>query len=108
MPNFPLVLHGASTVNNELIETINTFGGEISQALGIPIQLLKKAVKEHNIVKINTDTDVRLSMTGQVRQILHTNRSEFDPRKYLGAGRTQITKVVEEKINNIFFSKDKI
>lgn len=108
LPNFPLVLHGASTVNQELIDIINNFGGEIKDAKGIPVALLQEAVKKHNIVKINTDTDIRLSLTCQVRKVLTEKKSEFDPRKYLGKGREKITETVTEKINNIFFSNNKI
>lgn len=108
LPNFPLVLHGASTVDEYLVNQINQFGGNLTHAIGIPKALLQKAVKEHNIIKINTDTDLRLTMTAQVRKVLKEKPEEFDPRKYLGPGREEITKVVEDKILNIFFSKDKI
>lgn len=108
LPDFPLVLHGASTVKQELIENINKYGGDIKEAKGIPVNLLQKAVKEHNIIKINTDTDIRLSMTSQVRKMLIENKNEFDPRKYLGKGRDEITKTIEDKIINILFSKDKV
>lgn len=108
LPSFPLVLHGASTVDQSLIDLINKYGGNLQTANGIPKNLLEKAVKEHNIVKINTDTDIRIAMTGRVRQVLYENSKEFDPRKYLGSGREQIKNVVIDKINNIFFSSNKI
>lgn len=108
LPSFPLVLHGASTVDREQIEIFNNYGGDLQKANGIPKELLVNAVKKHNIVKINTDTDIRIAMTGQVRKTLSENRREFDPRKYLGAGREEIKKVVLDKIYNIFFSNDKI
>ncbi len=108
LPSFPLVLHGASTVDQSLIDLINKYGGNLQTANGIPKNLLEKAVKEHNIVKINTDTDIRIAMTGKVRQVLYENSKEFDPRKYLGSGREQIKNVVIDKINNIFFSSNKI
>ena len=107
IPDFPLVLHGASTVNEKLLETINSYGGDIKEAKGIPAALLQKAVKEHSIIKINTDTDVRLSMTSQVRKILQESKTELDPRKYLGAGREEVAKTIEHKIKNIFFSGNK-
>ena len=108
LPSFPLVLHGASTVDQSSIDLINKYGGNLQTANGIPKNLLEKAVKEHNIVKINTDTDIRIAMTGKVRQVLYENSKEFDPRKYLGSGREQIKNVVIDKINNIFFSNNKI
>lgn len=108
LPNFPLVLHGASTVDESLVSTINTYGGDISRAVGIPKELLQKAVREHNVIKINTDTDIRLAMTSQVRQVLMQNPKEFDPRKYLKPGREKITEIITDKINNIFFSNNKI
>ena len=108
LPNFPLVLHGASTVDSELIDEINKYGGDISNACGLPKELLQEAVKNHNIIKINTDTDIRLALTAQVRKILSTNPQEFDPRKYLKPGREKICQEIKEKIENIFYSKNKI
>ncbi len=108
LPSFPLVLHGASTVEQSLTNKINIYGGNVNKANGIPKDLLVKAIKEHNIIKINTDTDIRMAMTGQVRQLLAENPSEFDPRKYLGSGREQIKQVIIDKIDNIFFSNNQI
>lgn len=108
LPSFPLVLHGASSVDTSIIERINKYGGDLSKASGIPKNLLEKAVKGHNIVKINTDTDIRLAVTSQVRQVLAENPKEFDPRKYLGSGREQIKNLVIDKINNVFFSNNQI
>ena len=108
LPNFPLVLHGASTVDSELIDEINKYGGDISNACGLPKELLQEAVKKHNIIKINTDTDIRLALTAQVRKILSTNPQEFDPRKYLKPGREKICQEIKVKIENIFYSKNKI
>lgn len=108
LPNFPLVLHGASTVNKDIVDEFNQYGGTLSKANGIPEDLLIKAVKEHNVIKINTDTDVRLSMTSQVRRVLSENTKEFDLRAYLGKGREKITETISKKINTIFFSNNKI
>lgn len=108
LPNFPLVLHGASTIEPQIVEKFNQFGGSLKNAIGIPKQLLQEAVTKHNIIKINTDTDVRLSMTSEVRKILKENPNEFDLRKYLGAGRNLVTETISKKINEIFMSKDKI
>lgn len=107
LPNFPLVLHGASTVNQELVSTINKHGGKLKNAVGIPENLLQEAVKKHNIIKINTDTDFRMAMTARTRETLENSPEVFDPRTYLGAGREEIKKVTEYKIKNIFFSENK-
>lgn len=103
---FPLVLHGASTIDNTLIEIINENGGEIHNASGIPENLLKIAVKKHNIVKVNTDSDLRLAITSMTRQCLNMDKALIDPRFYLGKGRDKVKKVVENKIKNVFFSKN--
>ncbi len=108
LPNFPLVLHGASTVENDLVDEINTYGGEIKKAIGIPKELLQNVVKNHNIIKINTDTDIRLAMTSQVRKYLMSFPENFDPRKYLVEGKNKIVDVVSNKICNIFYSNNKI
>ena len=108
LPSFPLVLHGASTVDKSLVDTFNQYGGELEHACGIPENLLIEAVKNHNIVKINTDTDLRLALTSQTRKILTLNKKEFDLRNYLGKGREEIENVVKTKIENILFSFNKI
>lgn len=107
LPNFPLVLHGASTVNQDLVATINKNGGKLKNAVGIPEKLLVEAVEKHNVIKINTDTDFRMAMTARTRETLKNNPEVFDPRKYLGAGRTEIKKTTEYKIKNIFLSENK-
>lgn len=106
LPSFPLVLHGASTVDQNLIKQINENGGNIQSASGIPIDLLRECVKNHNIVKINTDTDLRLAMTSEVRECLNKDCKIIDPRKYLGKGRDKIQSQIEFKIKNIFLSNN--
>ncbi len=106
LKNFPLVLHGASTINENLINIINDNGGDIQNANGIPENLLKMAVKDHNIVKINTDSDLRLAMTSATRQCLNNNKSIIDPREYLGKGRDKVKEIVEYKIKNILLSQN--
>lgn len=108
LPNFPLVLHGASTIDQGLIKLINEHGGKIEGSSGIPIDLLQKCIKNHNIIKINTDTDIRLAMTAQVREILNNDKKIIDPRKYLGKGREKIKNQIEFKIKNIFNSQNQI
>lgn len=108
LPAFPLVLHGASTVDKNIVEKFNSFGGHLEHAVGVPKDLLIKAIKNHNIVKINTDTDLRLAMTMQVRKILSENPKEFDIRKYLGVGREEIVRVVMDKNINLLNSANQI
>lgn len=103
LPGFPIVLHGASSVDPEVIETCNKYGGSIAGAKGIPVDMLRKATSMA-VCKINMDTDLRLAMTGAVRKFLVENPKEFDPRKYIGAGRDAIQSVVEDKIENVLGS----
>jgi len=108
LPNFPLVLHGASTVDQSVIEKINEYGGELKSANGIPKNLLKKAVKQHNIVKINTDTDLRLATTMKVREVLINNSQTIDPRDYLKPAREEIKATTIRKIKALFYSSNKL
>ncbi|MBN2880448.1 class II fructose-1,6-bisphosphate aldolase [Candidatus Woesearchaeota archaeon] len=101
----PLVLHGASSVYPELVEKVNSHGGEMENAHGVTDSLLKKACKL-GINKVNTDTDLRLAFTGALRESLMRNKTSFDPRKYLIMARDDITKVVERKIK-VFGSQNK-
>ncbi len=94
---FPLVLHGASSVKPELVETANSFGAELGKAQGVPEKLLQKASKL-GIAKINVDTDLRLAMTTIIRENLLENPENIDPRKYLKPARSEITKIISHKI----------
>lgn len=100
LPGFPLVLHGASSVLPEFVQLCNKYGGNIPGARGVPEEMLRRAAKL-GICKINIDTDLRLAMTAAVRKYLAENSSQFDPRKYLGAGREAIRKMVQHKIRNV-------
>lgn len=97
LPGYPLVLHGASSVPQELVALCNQFGGNIPGAKGVPEEMLAKASKL-GVCKINVDTDLRLSLTAAVRKVLTENPAEFDPRKYLAPGRDAITEIVRHKI----------
>lgn len=108
LPNFPLVLHGASTIDSELINMINDYGGNIKNAKGVSKEHLIQAIKEHNIIKINTDSDIRLAFTSMTRKVLNDKKEEFDPRKYLGEGRNKAEDIIKDKIKNIFFSENKL
>lgn len=98
LPNFPLVLHGASSVLQDFVKLCNDFGGDISGARGVSEDLLNRAATQTNICKINIDTDLRLVMTGAIRQHLNENPANFDPRKFLGAARDEFTKMVRHKV----------
>lgn len=106
IPNTPIVLHGASTVIPELVETCNSYGGDIPGAKGVPDEILHEASLS-GVSKINVDTDLRLAFTGEIRKSLAENPSAFDPRKYLTPAREKITEVVEHKIKDVFGSSNK-
>jgi len=106
LPNFPLVLHGSSSVPKEFVDLCNKFGGAIPGAAGVPEEMLLRASKM-GVCKINIDTDLRLAMTACIRQILAENPSEFDPRKYLGPGRDAIKNMVAHKMRNVLGCSNK-
>jgi fructose-bisphosphate aldolase class II len=105
--NFPIVLHGASSVSPTFVEMCNKYGGDIAGAKGVPEDMLKKA-SSMSVCKINMDTDLRLAMTGSVRKVFGENPKEFDPRKYLGPGREAIQHLVEGKIKDVLGSENKL
>ena len=100
IPDTPLVLHGASTVIKEFVDKCNEYGGEIPGAQGVPEDMITTAAK-YGVCKVNIDTDLRLAMTAEVRKYLAENPKEFDPRKYLGAGRAAIKDMVAHKIRDV-------
>jgi fructose-bisphosphate aldolase class II len=107
LPNYPLVLHGASTVLPQFVKECNEYGGQINGAQGVPEDMLLKAGK-FGVCKINIDTDLRLAMTASVRKYLVENPSEFDPRKYLGAARQAILDMTAHKMKNVLNSSNRI
>ena len=100
LPGFPIVLHGASSVVPEFVEMVNTYGGKMPDAIGIPEDMLRKAASMA-VCKINIDSDLRLALTGVVRKHLAEHPDHFDPRQYLGDGRAAIKGMVEHKIKNV-------
>jgi len=82
LPNTHLVMHGSSSVPQDLQDIINKYGGEMPQTWGVPVEEIQRGIK-HGVRKINIDTDNRMAMTGQIRRVLMENPGEFDPRKYL-------------------------
>lgn len=105
LPGFPIVLHGASAVDPKYVEMCNKYGGEIAGAKGVPAEMLRKA-SSMAVCKINMDTDLRLAMTAALRKFLAENPKEIDPRKYMGAARTAIQELVEDKIKNVLGSSN--
>ncbi|WP_293897926.1 class II fructose-bisphosphate aldolase [Phenylobacterium sp.] len=82
LPNTHLVMHGSSSVPQDLQDVINRYGGEMPQTWGVPVEEIQRGIK-HGVRKINIDTDNRMAMTGAIRKVLAENPGEFDPRKYL-------------------------
>ena len=92
LPGFPIVLHGSSSVPQEYVDMINAHGGKLPDAVGIPEEQLRKAAKSA-VCKINIDSDSRLAFTAAVRKVFDEKPGEFDPRKYCGPAREEMTKM---------------
>ncbi len=107
LPGYPIVLHGASTVIQEFVQKCNEFGGNVQGAKGVPEDMLNKAA-HMAVCKINIDTDIRLAMTGAIRESLFKDPSNFDPRSYLKAGRQAVKDMVKHKITAVLESQNKI
>jgi fructose-bisphosphate aldolase class II len=107
LPGFPIVLHGASSVPQEEVETINKYGGALKDAIGIPEEQLRKAAKSA-VCKINIDSDSRLAMTAAIRKVFVESPAEFDPRKYLGPARENAKKLYIHKIKDVLGSENKL
>ena len=103
--NFPIVLHGASSVDEEAVNTCNKFGGKLSGAKGVPNDILRKACSMA-VCKINMDTDLRLAMTAAIRRSLAEKPENFDPRAYLKDARDWMQRLVDDKIKNVLGSAD--
>ena len=97
LPGFPIVLHGASSVIQEDVATVNQFGGQMPDAIGIPEDMLRKAATMA-VCKINIDSDLRLAMTAALRKYMVENPSHFDPRQYLTPARAHIKELVKHKL----------
>ena len=92
IPNTHLVMHGSSSVPQELLEEIRQFGGDMKETYGVPVEEIVTGIK-HGVRKVNIDTDIRLAMTGAVRRYLFENPSKFDPRDYLKPAREAAKKI---------------
>jgi fructose-bisphosphate aldolase class II len=97
LPNCHLVMHGSSSVPQELVEIINKYGGQIKQAWGVPVEEIQRGIK-HGVRKVNVDTDNRLAMTGAIRKVLAESPEKFDPRDYLKPAREAMKKVCLERM----------
>ena len=97
LPNTHLVMHGSSSVPQELQDIINQYGGEMKQTWGVPVSEIQEGIK-HGVRKINVDTDNRMAITGAIRKVLQEKPEAFDPRAYLKPAREAMQKVVEERM----------
>jgi fructose-bisphosphate aldolase, class II len=97
LPNTHLVMHGSSSVPQDLQDIINQYGGKMKPTWGVPVEEIQRGIK-HGVRKINIDTDNRMAMTGQIRKILSENPGEFDPRKYLKPAMDAMTKLCKQRL----------
>ena len=97
LPNCHLVMHGSSSVPQELQDIINEFGGDIRQTWGVPVEEIQRGIK-HGVRKINVDTDNRLAITGAIRKVLATSPEKFDPRDYLKPAREAMKQVCIDRM----------
>ena len=107
LPGFPIVLHGSSSVPQEYVKIINTHGGKLPDAVGIPEEQLRKAAKSA-VCKINIDSDSRLAMTAAIRLHFAEHPEHFDPRQYLTPARDEMKKLYVHKIVNVLGSDGKL
>ncbi len=97
LPNCHMVMHGSSSVPQELLEVIRKFGGKMKETYGVPVEEIQRGIK-HGVRKINVDTDNRLAMTGAIRQVFGETPDKFDPRDYLGPAREAMRKVCVDRM----------
>ena len=100
LPGFPIVLHGSSSVPQNYVKMINENGGKMPDAVGIPEEQLRHAA-ELSVCKINIDSDLRLAMTGTIRQFFNEHPDKFDPREYLKPARANIKELVRHKLVDV-------
>lgn len=107
IPGFPIVLHGSSSVPQDIVAEINKYGGKLKDSIGIPEDQLRKAAASA-VCKINIDSDGRLAMTAAIRKVFAEKPEEFDPRKYLGPARDALKALYIHKIISVLGSNDKM
>jgi fructose-bisphosphate aldolase class II len=96
IPNTHLVMHGSSSVPQDLLEEIRKYGGKMKETYGVPVEEIQEAIK-HGVRKVNIDTDIRLAMTAAIRKYLHENPDKFDPRDYLKPARAAAKAICKER-----------
>ena len=96
LPNTHLVMHGSSSVPQDLLATIRQYGGDMKETYGVPVEEIQEAIK-HGVRKINIDTDIRLAMTAAIRKYLFENPSKFDPRDYLKPAREAAKSICRQR-----------
>jgi fructose-bisphosphate aldolase class II len=106
IPGFPIVLHGASSVPQEIVDEINKYGGKMENTAGVSEDQLRRAASSA-VCKINIDSDGRLAMTAAIRKVFFEKPGEFDPRNYLGPARDKLKELYKHKIINVLGSADK-
>ena len=106
LPDFPIVLHGASSVSQDYVKIIQANGGNLKDAIGIPEDMLREAARSA-VCKINIDSDLRLAMTAGIREVMWNDPSKFDTREYLKVGRQYVKDVVAHKITEVLGSNGK-
>ncbi len=106
IPGFPIVLHGASSVPQNIVDEINKYGGKLDNTAGVSEDQLRRAAASA-VCKINIDSDGRLAMTATIRKVFANNPGEFDPRKYLGPARDSLKELYKHKIINVLGSANK-
>ena len=106
LPGFPIVLHGASSVSQEHVKEINSLGGALPNAIGIPEEQLRQAASMA-VCKINIDSDIRLALTAGIRRVMANDPSVFDPRTYLTVARKEVKAMVKHKIVDVLGSNGK-
>jgi fructose-bisphosphate aldolase class II len=106
IPGFPIVLHGSSSVPQEIVAEINKYGGKMENTVGISEEQLRRAAKSA-VCKINIDSDGRLAMTAAIRKVFVEKPGEFDPRNYLGPARDKLKELYKHKVENVLGSNNK-
>lgn len=97
LPNLHLVMHGSSSVPQELQDIINQYGGQMKPTWGVPVEEIQRGIK-NGVRKINIDTDNRMAMTGQIRRVLSEEPGEFDPRKYLKPAMEAMRRLCKQRL----------
>lgn len=107
IPGFPIVLHGASSVPQDIVDEINKYGGKMENTAGVSEDQLRRAASSA-VCKINIDSDGRLAMTAAIRKVFVEKPGEFDPRNYLGPARDKLKELYKHKVNNVLGSAGKV